>query len=162
MTAPFDQLTAVLQETATRLNEFGLRVLRFDGVVSVLLKSGDTSKTLFVAKDYDEAADWLRALTPDMIELAQPRRSFRMQLRRLLPGSVTATGGIIDYAGVTHRHGPCWVPYGMGTKVGLRRNRLEAVSAAGWRSINVMHKDYPGIPPARDLVCVINPSKEAE
>jgi len=49
-----------------------------------------------------------------------------MKLRRLLPGSVTRYGGVVDYLGFTHLVGPIFVPLSA-----MRPERKAYIGAAG-------------------------------
>ena len=78
-----------------------------------------------------------------------------MECRRLLPGSLTATGAIVDYKGVSQAKGPCWVPRHLARTRQCSIGRGVLAFDKGWRAVSPTDDQYPGIPPSNDLFCVV-------
>lgn len=72
-----------------------------------------------------------------------------MKLRRLLPGSLTPHGGVVDHEGHYWFIGPCFVP-----EAALFLKRKAALGAAGWCVCPA--RDWPSMLPAAGLVCLVN------
>jgi hypothetical protein len=73
---------------------------------------------------------------------------------RLKPGSLTATGAVIDVDGREHAKGPCFVPRDYGASIRHLLGRCAALDDAGWRMLRDCGR-WPGIPRNRTDICII-------
>lgn len=69
-----------------------------------------------------------------------------MKLHRLLPGSMTDDGGVIDYRGEKSHAGPCFIPFP------LKPARLQLLGENGW--CKTPAKDWPSILPRQGVACI--------
>lgn len=72
---------------------------------------------------------------------------FRARPGRLLPGSITSDGGVIDYAGEAWADGPCFVDLRK-----MKAARRGAMGQAGWKIVPAAH--WPNVSPGRGLQCI--------
>lgn len=73
-------------------------------------------------------------------------------LVRAKPGSVLADGSVVDWLGVPHLRGPCFVPREFGVSIRRTISRTRALALAGWRYTPAVH--MPAIPPNDRVVCI--------
>lgn len=73
---------------------------------------------------------------------------------RLKPGSLHLDGSVVDYRGVVHTEGPCFIPKDVGIQGGWDRQlpRRNLLSAAGWRYTGAVN--WPGLKPNDNVVCI--------
>lgn len=72
---------------------------------------------------------------------------FRTRPGRLLPGSLTVDGAVIDYAGDAWADGPCFMDLRK-----MKPARRAAMGRAGWKIVPA--NQWPNVSPGRGLQCI--------
>lgn len=74
-----------------------------------------------------------------------------MRARRMLPGSLTPDGYVVDYQGRTSRSGPCFIP------ADIKPLRKAMMGMAGWCVCPPAL--WPSLPPSQGLGCIFRPAR---